>query len=143
MSRSSKAVRLTTGTLFVLAGAFKLLAPAMPGFAGGARGFGDALQSLNVPFAPFFGWTVPLLEVAGGACLLLIPNPKARVVCCALLAADMIVALILVGVPGLFGRALHAGSTTIGTEPWRVPLEIGLLLSVLFVARMKDEKASD
>jgi len=57
------------GVVFVAAGAFKLMAPVQPGFAGGGRGFGQALATIRVPFPGFFGYAIPLLEIAGGALL--------------------------------------------------------------------------
>lgn len=130
------------GTVFVLAGTFKLFVP-----------FGSYLETLHVPFAQLAGIGVPLLEIGGGAILLLSRRllpilPRAwrtnvvRLVCLAL-AIDMIVAIGLVGVPGRQGHVHSMGGQTIGTEPWRLPLEVFLLAVMLwFIWRPPDQDAN-
>ena len=160
----NKAMRVA-GVVFVAAGAFKLMAPVQPGFAGGGRGFGQALATIRVPFPGFFGYAIPLLEIAGGALLCgswrraqredataqredatgrgedESDNIAARRmegmerVVCVLLACDMIGAIALVGVPGALGHPLRVGKNEIGNEAWRLPLEIALLWIVMKRAR--------
>lgn len=120
-------LRVGTSVLFVLAGTFKLFVP-----------FGSYLEILRVPLPQLAGIGVPLLEIGGGATLLLHRHlPRAwrknalRLVCLAL-AFDMIVAILLVGVQGRRGQAHSIGGHTIGTEPWRLPLELFLLAAMLW-----------
>ncbi len=124
-------LRVGTSVLFILAGTFKLLVP-----------FGSYLEALHVPFAPLAGIGVPLLEVGGGAALLwgrrlqkFLPHSwrknALRLVCLGL-AIDMIVAIVLVGVPGRRGQAHTLNGHTIGLESWRLPLEVFLLAAMLW-----------
>ena len=136
MTQSAKTPRIVgrvVGGLFIATGFFKLLAPAAPGFAGGARGFGHALGTLGVPLPLLFGWGVPLLEVGGGLALLVAHRPLWRVVVAALLALDMMAAIGLVGVPGRMGHPLKVGDHEIGREAWRLPLEVVLLGACLYL----------
>lgn len=119
------------GALFVGAGAFKLTAP-----------FGNYLQILHVPLPQIAALAVSALEIGGGATLLFhrrarhIATPKIRrnflrLVCVAL-AVDMISAIFLVGIPGKRGQTHAFKGHVIGAEAWRLPLEIFLLLTMLF-----------
>ena len=117
--------RQISGGLFILAGAFKLIVP----FLGGPN-FADFARALHLPFPQLFALALPLIEIGGGACLLL--NRHIRPAA-AILAIDMIFAIGLVGAPGLRGQAIKIGATSIGTEAWRVPLEVMLLIAMLFL----------
>ena len=133
MTSIQKIARVATGTIFVLAGAFKMVAP-----------FGDFLAQMNVPFPHLAGRAVPLLEIFGGAILLLhrkFPQTVVRLFSFGL-AVDMLMAIVLVGVPGLLGRAQTMQNHAIGTEPWRVPLEIALLFATLWFAWRGTERKS-
>ena len=133
MTSFQNVARLVTGTVFILAGAFKLIAP-----------FGDLLAQMNVPFPQTLGRAVPLLEIIGGAVLLLhrkFPQSVVRLFSLGL-AVDMTFAIVLVGVPGLFGRARSIQNHAIGVEPWRIPLEIFMLLATLWFAVRGTDRTS-
>lgn len=124
-------IGITTGLLFIATGSFKLLAPPLgPGLEGGARGFAHVLELLGVPLPQVFGWLVPGVEVAGGLALLSRRARRAAALC---LAIDMMVAIVLVGLPGARGRPLRIGNYSLGSEPWRLSLEIALLAATLFL----------
>lgn len=137
--RFYKTVRVFTGALFLLTGAFKL-------FALGPRSFASALQTLGVPFSQVFGVFVPLLEIIGGLVLVMARPKRGHAVAVAassaLLAVDMLVAILLVGLPGRMGRAWSVGSVRVGQEPWRLPLEIGMLGACvyLFLRAIRDQE---
>jgi uncharacterized membrane protein YphA (DoxX/SURF4 family) len=119
------------GAFFIGTGIFKLLVP-----------FGSFLESLRVPLPQLAGIGVPLLEICGGAILLfghrlqkLLPpslQKNAVRLACLTLAIDMIVAIVLVGVPGRKGQTHSMGAQSIGSEPWRLPLEVFLLTVMLW-----------
>lgn len=97
----------------------------------GGPNFADFARALHLPFPQLFAIALPLVEIGGGACLLL--NRQIRPAA-ALLAIDMLFAIGLVGAPGLRGQAIKIGVTSVGTEAWRVPLEVMLLVAMLFLA---------
>ncbi len=131
-------LRRLSATVFIFAGIFKLgllifslVSPSrLPSFTA-------LLATLNVPFPQIFAFTVPLLEIIGGAQLW--RKQQVRI-WAALLACDMSVAIALVGIPAKFGRAPKMGALSVGGESWRLPLEIGLLLMCLFLALRKNAK---
>lgn len=79
------ALRLVAGLVFLLHGWQK--------FAGGVDGFGSMLANLSVPAPEFMAWIVVLVEIVGGAFLILglLTHWSAK-----LLAIDMLVAVLLV-----------------------------------------------
>ena len=117
-----KWIRIIGGTVFLLAGTGKLLATA---------GFAEILKQSGAPFPHFFALAVPIVEVAGGVALL--KNFQVRPVA-AVLAVEMVFALVLVGAPGARGARFQTDRITIGGEAWRVPLEIILLAMMIFLA---------
>jgi uncharacterized membrane protein YphA (DoxX/SURF4 family) len=123
---------LGVGLLFVAAGLLKFLLPPGPGFQGGARGFGQMLATLNVPLPMVFGYLVPATEVLGGLGLITRRHKRLWTVP---LIVDMVMAITLVGLPGTLGRPVRIGSVAIGDEPWRLPLEVGLLIALLWLWR--------
>ena len=133
-SRVFNVTRIAIGTIFVLAGTFKLVAP-----------FGNLLAQMNVPFPQLAGRAVPFLEIGGGAILLLhrkFPQKIVRLFSLGL-AIDMIFAIALVGAPGVSGRAQKIQNHAIGTEAWRIPLELFMLAATLwFAARGTQRKSS-
>ena len=125
-----RGARIFAGTVFVLAGFFKLLA--------GRAEFAQMLDTMNVPLPQVVSFAVPLLEIGVGAALC--ANRQTRIFA-ALLACDMAAAIFLVGVPGKRGRVYAAQGHTIGAEPWRLPLEIILLVICVWLAVKKDKSA--
>lgn len=74
---------------------------------------------------------VPPLEVVGG--VLLWRNQRVRAAS-ALLALDMLGAILSVGIPGRFGKSTEIAGHKVGAEPWRLPLEVVLLLLCAWLA---------
>jgi putative oxidoreductase len=79
-------LRLIVGFTFMYAGLFKLI-------EFGPAGFGQSLAAAGVPFAIFFAYVVLILEIVGGAGIILglLTRPFAL-----LLTVDMVMAIILV-----------------------------------------------
>ena len=127
----STAFAVSAGILFVLTGALKILAAA-PGESSleGRRAFAQMLLQIGVPLPFLVAAFIPTLEVGGG--IGLIANKGARI-WAFLLACDMIGAMLLVGIPGKMGREVSIGQTQIGGESWRLPLEIVLLLMMIWL----------
>ena len=127
-----RSARLFAAVVFLGAGSFKLAANVSQLVAPGRLpDFAAFLQVLEVPFPHVVAWAVPLLEVVGAACLF---TRRFERIAAALLACDMAVAIASVGVPGLLGRPVRLGLYAVGQEPWRLPLEIALLLACLRIA---------
>lgn len=121
-----KLFRLGGALIFLLAGGLKLC--AMPGFAA-------ILGQCGVPAPRVFAFMVPSLELVG--CVALIANKHARLAAAGL-AVDMVFALLLIGIPGARGARFHGGGFTVGGEWWRVPLEVGLLVGLVWMAGRRD-----
>jgi len=122
-----RGARVFAGTVFVLAGLFKLLA--------GRGEFARMLEFSKVPLPQVISVAVPLLEIVGGAALC--ANRQTRIFA-ALLACDMIAAIVLVGIPGKRGRVFSAQGHTVGDEAWRLPLELVLLIICVWLSAKKD-----
>lgn len=119
---------LTTGVLFIAAGAFKLLLAAQGGSTPATdSAFAELLKQLGVPFPGFFAVAVPLVEVIGGSGLALNFAPR---LWAAALTGDMAAAIFLVGAPG---RRIQVGEYSAGGEAWRLPLELFLLGALLWI----------
>jgi len=139
MKKIFRIFTISAGVLFILAGTFKLLAPAPEGstpFA--SRAFAQMLLQTGVPLPLVFAVAIPALEIIGGISLI---SGKGKRIFAALLALDMIGAIFLVGIPGKSGRVFSIGETKIGGEAWRLPLEIALLLLMLWVVFKREEKS--
>ena len=110
------ALRLVVGFVMLYAGWQKL-------FNFGVGSFGQALAMEGVPLPGLFAWGVTLLEVVGGALLIigLVARPVA-----ALLAIDMVVAIILVSHEIGFMSATGKAGVEVNL------LLIGGLLAILF-----------
>lgn len=111
------AVRLTVGVVMVFAGWMKLFGFGVPMFA-------QALAAEGVPLPLLFAWGVTLLEVVGGAFLILglLARPIAL-----LLAIDMVVAMLLVSLEVGFLSPTGRSGSEINV------ILIGSLLAILFV----------
>jgi uncharacterized membrane protein YphA (DoxX/SURF4 family) len=124
--RISRRIAVTAGALFFAAGVFKTFLLTRTGSTPGGA-FVDFLEQLGVPFPAFFAVAVPLLEVVGGARLIANRTPR---LWAGLLACDMAAAIFLVGAPG---RKIQVGEYSVGGEAWRLPLELILLLAMLWL----------
>jgi uncharacterized membrane protein YphA (DoxX/SURF4 family) len=124
-------LRIAWGLFFVVAGANKLLCTPVPGLPPRVAGFARFLAVAGIPFPSLNAYAVSLLEVVGGLGVAL---GRGRIVqvCATTLAGEMAVAFATVGARGLRGTPVRAGTVTYD-EPWRVPLELGLLASMLLV----------
>jgi putative oxidoreductase len=89
--------RLALGIIFVVSGIGKVFAAGPK--ASGIEAFAGMLAQLGIPFPTLAAWGVGLLELVGGAFLLI--GLITRVVA-ALLAVDMAVATVLVHLPNGF-----------------------------------------
>jgi uncharacterized membrane protein YphA (DoxX/SURF4 family) len=118
-----RALRGVTGIIFIAAGAFKFL--LLPRFE-------PVLAALGVPWPALFAALVPLGEIAAG-CALLAQHHRPRLLrwSAAFLACDMLAAIALIGWRGARGQSLQVAGFSLGGEPWRLPLEIALLLVAL------------
>jgi uncharacterized membrane protein YphA (DoxX/SURF4 family) len=134
------------GALFVVTGAFKILLwPRFFAFCAALPAQvleGTSLETPQILGAARLAMAassliVPPLEVACG--VLLWRGRHVRIAS-ALLALDMLGAILTVGVPGRMGKNLEIGGVRIGGEPWRLPLEVLLLLGCAWLALRKPRK---
>ena len=112
-------LRRCVGVVFVLAGVLKLTHVAT---------FASLLAQCRVPMPAAFAVAVPLLEIVGGAALF---QKRWARLAAGLLAMDMVFAIALVG---LRSERLRFDDFTVGGEAWRLPLELGLLASLIVIA---------
>lgn len=124
LPKASRFIARTAGVVFVAAGVLKLFAVGV---------FTSLLAQMNVPLPAVWGVLVPLLEVCGGLSLIALRGVRVSAI---LLALDMTFALVLVGLPQ---HARHVGAYSVGGEAWRIPLEIVLLLAMLWLVFSKGE----
>lgn len=122
----SRIIAVTSGVLFIAAGALKLLLAARGGSTPGGA-FAGFLEQLGVPFPTLFAIAVPLVEIAGGAGLISNFAPR---LWAAALAGDMAAAIFLVGAPG---KKIQVGQHSVGSEAWRLPLEVVLLFAMFWL----------
>jgi putative oxidoreductase len=86
-------LRLVVGLTFILHGSQK----AFGAFGGpGMEGFSKALAGMQIPMPALFAWAVMLVELAGGIGLFFGAFTR---VCAALIAVDMLVAIMKVHLP--------------------------------------------
>ncbi|MDF2441510.1 MAG: putative oxidoreductase [Abditibacteriota bacterium] len=123
-------VRRAAGSAFVLAGTFKVLLWGWHLLHPNTSDFAAALHQLGVPMPALFALLLPVVEILAGLCLL--RDQWIRAVA-AILAIDIVTAIALVGLPGWRGRALQIGAQSIGQEAWRLPLEMLLLVAMLWL----------
>ncbi len=123
------ALRALAGLIFLGAGVAKLF--LIP--------FASILVQVGVPFPGLVAWAVAFLEVGGG--LVLLGGAFAPAVArltrpfAALLALEMAAAMLTVGLPGVQGRPVMLEGRPIGTEPFRIWLELGLFLLMVYLVR--------
>lgn len=136
-----RAARRVVGGLFVLTGAFKMA--LWPRFFAFCHGLAPQVLAGTAWLAParaalfLTALMVPPLEVA---CGVLLWRGKAVRLSSALLALDMLGAILSVGIPGRLGKSTAMGEHKIGAEPWRLPLEVILLLACVWLAARAERK---
>lgn len=124
-------MRVAVGLVFLAIGIAKFVRPLAPGLPIGIEGFELLLVEVGVPFAGLQAWAITLLEIGGGLALVLnLFTPIAAT----LLAAEMAVAFVTVGLPAILGQPVLVQGIVIGAEAWRQPLELGLLVAAGFIA---------
>ena len=128
--------RIVAGLVFIVAGFGKLVVlPIVARLRPGIPTFAAVLAAVHVPLPFLTSLAVCTLEIVGGVALLTrrFVRPAS-----ALLALDMLGALISLSVPAtFFHRPVVLGSITLGNEIWRVPLEVSLFLALLWLARLR------
>ncbi|HSP80575.1 MAG TPA: DoxX family protein, partial [Myxococcaceae bacterium] len=137
-------LRGVTGVIFVLFGLMKASTPAMPILVGarglevasGPEGFSLLLGQLGVPFPLFNAWLVILVEVVCGLGLIFSTQLQGTALLTRLFAlpltVDMAVAT-LVGVRNVLGQPLEVNGHLVMYQPWRLPLELGLLVGMTYL----------
>jgi putative oxidoreductase len=137
-------LRGVMGVIFILFGLMKSSTPALPILVGarglevasGPEGFSLLLSELGVPFPLFNAWLVITVEVVCGLGLIFsarLPGTALLTRLFALpLAVDMAVAT-LVGVRNVLGQPIEVNGFLVMYQPWRLPLELGLLVGVVYL----------
>jgi len=117
------------GSVFLIAGTGKLLLPV----AGGAvPTFATVLAAMQMPHPDALALSICLTEITAGTALLL--DRKIRLASCAL-GCVLIGALATFSIPSTFGAPLVVQGWELGREPFRIPLEAGLLLALIGINR--------
>ncbi len=105
----------------------------------GPEGFALYLSAIGVPFPLFNAYMVCLVEMICGALLVISPflsQPYSmhltRMTAFPLMV-DMIVATFTVGVPNLLGHPVRMQDIAVTAQPWRLPLEMSMLLITLYL----------
>jgi uncharacterized membrane protein YphA (DoxX/SURF4 family) len=132
--KQKRLLRLAVGVVFLVAGTGKALLPVLiPLVKPGLPTFGQILAALGVPLPVVTGYLVCAVEIGGGLALL---TDRFVPLTCIVLIGDMLGALVSLSVPATFlGRPLQIGGLTLGNEPWRVPLELALLVALAALGR--------
>lgn len=137
-------LRWVAGLIFLVFGLMKVFPSTLPLLLGapdlqvttGAEGFARVLTELGVPFPTLNAWVVTVLETLCGLGLILGAWTRGtRLVTClsALpMVGDMTVAL-LVGVRQVSGHPIVLDGFAVMNQPWRLPLELGLLLGMIYL----------
>jgi len=137
-------LRVAAGLVFLATGMMKLvssivLGSAIPDLPPGIPGFAEYLSAVGVPFPLPSAYAVTIIEI-GGAFVLLASafwRPAVRLTrpVAAALAANMLVAIVTVGLKNLGGEPVLMQGLPVTFQAWRLPLEAGLLLAMLFLLR--------
>ena len=137
-------LRWAAGLVFLVFGLMKAFQTTLPLLLGapelqvttGAEGFARVLEGLGIPFPLLNAWVVIVLEPVCGLGLILGAWTRGtRLVTClsALpMAGDMSVAL-LVGLRQVHGQPIILDGFAVMNQPWRLPLEVALLLCMLYL----------
>lgn len=135
-------LRLVAGLFFITFGYMKffdciLLGTEAVTLPRGPAGFALYLEAVGVPFPLLNAYVVCLVEMLCGTGLILsafLPAPALLTRLCALpLAGAMAVAVLTVGVRNLLGNPVLMNGIPVTAQPWRLPLEFGLLLITLLL----------
>ncbi len=123
------------GLIFLVAGVVKLFLPVIiPMIRPGLPDFGQVLAALGMPMPVAMSYVICAVEIGGGVALLL---GRCVPLACLVLVGDMVGALVTLSVPATFlGHPLHVGGIALGNEPWRVPLELGLLVALIVLGEL-------
>jgi putative oxidoreductase len=136
------ALRALAGLIFVTLGQMKFFDSILLGTQAvslplGPEGFAEYLAAIGVPFPLLNAYLVCGVEMLCGVGLVMsafLPAPALLTRLCALpLAGDMTVALLTVGIPNLLGRPVLLHGVAVTTQAWRLPLELCLLLFMLWL----------
>jgi uncharacterized membrane protein YphA (DoxX/SURF4 family) len=130
-------VRRIVGALFVVTGAFKIALWSR--FIAFCAAVPAQVLEINDPQVLALARVamlataiiVPPLEVV---CGVLLWRGKYLRVAASLLALNMAGAIITVGIPGRLGKSIGYAGIQVGAEPWRLPLEVLLLLACVWLA---------
>ncbi len=134
------ALRAAAGSVFITLGQMKFFDSILLGtdavvIPNGPEGFAQYLAAIGLPFPLFNAYMVCWVEMICGLGLLLsafLPASGHLTRLCALpLAGDMIVALLTVGIPNLWGSPVRMDGVAVTTQAWRLPLEATLLAMML------------
>ena len=137
-------LRWLLGLIFLVFGLMKAFDTTLPLLVGapglrvntGVEGFSRLLAGLGVPFPLLNAWLVILLETIGGPLLVLaVFLPATRLLTRLVtlpLSIQMCVSL-LVGLRQVLGHPVILDGFAIMNQPWRLPLELSLLVGVLFL----------
>ncbi len=121
--------RISIGITFVIAGTGKLLLP----LAGGAvPTFPTVLETMGIPLPELLAPFICGIEITGG--LALIRNRYLKPASL-LLASILLGALATFSIPSTFGSPLIVQGLELGTEFFRIPLELGLLAALVWINR--------
>jgi putative oxidoreductase len=137
-------VRWVTGLVFFVFGLMKAFHTTLPWLLGapelhvstGAEGFARVLEGLGIPFPILNAWVVIVLEPLCGLGLIVGAWTRGTRLITWLsalpMAGDMSVALS-VGVRQVRGQPVILDGFAVMNQPWRLPLEVALLLCMLYL----------
>jgi uncharacterized membrane protein YphA (DoxX/SURF4 family) len=137
-------LRGVTGIIFMVFGMMKIFDTTLPILVGapglqvttGAEGFARLIAGLGIPFPLLNAWMVIAVELLCGLGLILsawLPATRLLTRLSALpLLGDMLVAL-LVGIREVQGNPVLLDGIPVMNQFWRLPLELGLLLSMAYL----------
>lgn len=132
-------LRLLVGTFFVASGVAKLTVSPLPGIPPGLNGFAAYLAAAGIPFPVLGAVAACAVEIVCGAGLVggVFEHRLRRLTpwFAALLAGEMAVAMAFVGVPTALGDPVVLEGTAVTNEAYRLPLELGLFLYLVYLAR--------
>lgn len=128
--------RVLLGAFFVAAGITKAVQSADPAIGPGIHGFAEYLTAAGIPFPLLGAYVVVIAETLSGAGLLLgvfVPAvTRITRVFALVLAIDMSVAIATVGLRTAMGNPVMVHGVAATNEPWRLWLELTMLLSAMF-----------